>query len=295
MHILSSLRRRYQQICLRSNKILANINNSIRWNTSLAADNSILPNVHRIILIRHGESLGNIDERAYESTADWRIPLTKKGREQASLAGKKVASHLSIQTDDDSREVDLTKGRVFLYVSPYLRTRQTLREILREVPKDSIIGIREDPRIAEQQFGNFQNSAIQDNKAKRTDFGRFFYRFPSGESGFDVYNRISGFLGTMQRDASDEQSSKGEGMTICIVTHGLALRLFLMRWFQYTVHEFERSYNPKNGRVVVLEQAKGGGFELSAADRLAMGFPTYKDQERFRLMNDYELLDRSGW
>jgi len=68
-----------------------------------------------------------------------------------------------------------------------------------------------------------------------------------------------------------------------------------MRWFQYTVHEFERSYNPKNGRVVILEPAKGGGFELSAADRLAMGFPTYKDQERFRLMNDYELLDRSGW
>ena len=104
-----------------------------------------------------------------------------------------------------------------------------------------------------------------------------------------------GFIGTMQRDASDDQSSKGEGMTICIVTHGLALRLFLMRWFQYTVHEFERSYNPKNGRVVILEPAKGGGFELTAADRLAMGFPTYKDQERFKLMNDYELLDRSGW
>ena len=192
MHTLSNLRRRYQQICHHSNIVLKNINN-IRWNTSLAADNSILPNVHRIILIRHGESLGNIDERAYQTTADWRIPLTRKGREQASLAGKKVASHLSIQSNnDDSREVDLTKGKVFFYVSPYLRTRQTLREILREVPRDCIMGIREDPRIAEQQFGNFQSTAIQDNKAKRTDFGRFFYRFPSGESGFDVYNRISG-------------------------------------------------------------------------------------------------------
>jgi len=299
MHTLSKC---CQQVCRHSSILLsANVNNSIRWNTSsaAAADNSVLRNVNRIILIRHGESLGNIDERAYQTTADWRIPLTKQGREQASLAGKKVASHLSIQSnnDDDSRQVDLTKGKVFFYVSPYLRTRQTLREILREVPKDCIIGIREDPRIAEQQFGNFQSTAIQDNKAKRTDFGRFFYRFPSGESGFDVYNRISGFIGTMQRDANDDQSSKGEekSMTICIVTHGLALRLFLMRWFQYTVHEFERSYNPKNGRIVILEPAKGGGFELSAADRLAMGFPTYKDQERFRLMNDYELLDRSGW
>ena len=170
MHTLSKC---CQQVCRRSSILLSANINSIRWNTSSAADNSVLRNVNRIILIRHGESLGNIDERAYQTTADWRIPLTTKGREQASLAGKKVASHLAIQSDDDSsKEVDLTKGKVFFYVSPYLRTRQTLREILREVPKDCIIGIREDPRIAEQQFGNFQNSAIQDNKAKRSDFGK---------------------------------------------------------------------------------------------------------------------------
>lgn len=89
--------------------------------------------------------------------------------------------------------------------------------------------------------------------------------------------------------------SLDEGMTICIVTHGLALRLFLMRWFQYTVHEFERSYNPKNGRVVVLTQAESGGFELSEVDRIAMGFPLHKEQERFRLMDDHSLLDKSEW
>lgn len=32
-----------------------------------------------IILVRHGESLGNVDEQAYVTTADWRIPLTEKG------------------------------------------------------------------------------------------------------------------------------------------------------------------------------------------------------------------------
>ena len=151
-------------------------------------------------------------------------------------------------------------------------------------------------KSAEQPFGN---------KATRSDYGRFFYRFPDGgESGFDVYNRVSGFIGTMQRDSYHvlERWSKNcpksldEGMTICIVTHGLALRLFLMRWFQYTVHEFERSYNPKNGRVVVLRPTtRTGGFELSEVDRIAMGFPSHKEQERFRLMEDYSLLDKSGW
>ena len=91
----------------------------------------------------------------------------------------------------------------------------------------------------------------------------------------------------MQRDANDDQSSKGEGMTICIVTHGLALRLFLMRWFQYTVHEFERSYNPKNGRVVILEPAKGGGFELTAADRDQLNHYDSNDGVFFMRIEDY--------
>ena len=37
----------------------------------------------RIILLRHGQSLGNVDESAYVETADWRIPLTDLGRKQA--------------------------------------------------------------------------------------------------------------------------------------------------------------------------------------------------------------------
>jgi broad specificity phosphatase PhoE len=28
-------------------------------------------------------------------------------------------------------------------------------------------------------------------------------------------------------------------LNLCIVTHGLTLRLFLMRWLQYSVDEFE--------------------------------------------------------
>ncbi|KAL9186334.1 hypothetical protein ACHAXT_005572 [Thalassiosira profunda] len=249
--------------------------------------------IRRIILVRHGESAGNIDERAYGSTADWRIPLTERGREQAQLAGRRMASYLS--SDDDATGA---KGKVYFYVSPYLRTRQTLREMLREVDPESVVGIREDPRIAEQQFGNFQSHGdIQDSKAERTDFGRFFYRFPDGESGFDVYHRVSGFIGTMQRDSSQVLEPLEEDATVCLVTHGLALRLFLMRWFQYTVMEFERSYNPENGSVVVLEPPKAGGagFELSEEARVSMGFPRYWEQERFQLMEDYCLLEKTEW
>jgi len=37
----------------------------------------------RIFLLRHGQSLGNVDESAYVTTADWRIPLTDLGKDQA--------------------------------------------------------------------------------------------------------------------------------------------------------------------------------------------------------------------
>ena len=59
-----------------------------------------------------------------------------------------------------------------------------------------VLGIREEPRIVEQQFGNFQDvQKVKDAKIERHRFGRFFYRFPGGEAGLDVYNRATGFIG----------------------------------------------------------------------------------------------------
>jgi hypothetical protein len=41
--------------------------------------------------------------------------------------------------------------------------------------------------------GNFQNrERMQLQKAARIRYGRFFYRFPNGESAADVYDRITG-------------------------------------------------------------------------------------------------------
>ena len=44
--------------------------------TSFEKDKYLLPK--RIILLRHGESLGNIDETAYASIPDWKIPMTRR-------------------------------------------------------------------------------------------------------------------------------------------------------------------------------------------------------------------------
>ncbi|KAK1735968.1 cystathionine beta-lyase [Skeletonema marinoi] len=123
----------------------------------------------RIILLRHGESLGNADESAYVTTADWRIPLTKLGKEQAAEAGKCLREKIS---EEDAK--------VIFYHSPYLRTKQTLDELLPYFSDSELLSCLEEPRICEQQIGNFQNvQQVLDAKKERSKFGRFFYRFPS--------------------------------------------------------------------------------------------------------------------
>ena len=62
-------------------------------------------------------------------------------------------------------------------------------------------------------------------KAERESYGRFFYRFPNGESGADVYDRMTVFEDHIVRDIDAGRFS--EDTAIVIVTHGLSLRVFL--------------------------------------------------------------------
>jgi broad specificity phosphatase PhoE len=43
-------------------------------------------------------------------------------------------------------------------------------------------------------------------------------------------------------------------LNIVVVTHGLTLRLLLMRYFQLSVQEFEQSYNSQNAKLVVMDR-----------------------------------------
>jgi broad specificity phosphatase PhoE len=62
----------------------------------------------------------------------------------------------------------------------------------------------------------------QREKAERLRFGRFFYRFPNGESGADVYDRITVFMDHLVRDINAGRFPPGTSLVL--VTHGLALR-----------------------------------------------------------------------
>ena len=98
-------------------------------------------------------------------------------------------------------------------------------------------------------------------------FGRFFYRFPNGESGADVYDRVSSFLDSMFRHFRKHSgfTQANKEYNLVIVSHGLTIRIILMRWFRWSVHQFDNLINPQNACSVILERSsKSNQLRLSA-------------------------------
>ncbi|KAK9292976.1 hypothetical protein L1049_020958 [Liquidambar formosana] len=214
----------------------------------------------RIILVRHGESQGNLDGSAYTTTPDNKIPLTQLGKAQAKLAGEKIRRVIS---GDDHNNPN---WKVCFYVSPYERTRSTLREIGRSFSKKRVLGVREECRVREQDFGNFQvKERMKAIKETRERFGRFFYRFPEGESAADVYDRVSSFLESLWRDIDMNRlhHDPAHDLNLIIVSHGLTSRVFLTKWFKWTVEQFEHLNNLGNCEFRVMQLGDGGEYSLA--------------------------------
>ena len=198
----------------------------------------------QIIMVRHGQSAANQDQTLYNRIPDYRIPLTPQGRAEARAAGERIRRQLDGQ-------------KVCVYVSPYLRAHQTLEAL----DLDDLVELTmEEPRLREQDWANFQNPAeIADQKELRNAYGHFFYRFREGESGSDVYDRVSSFMETLYRHWSKPDYAPNT----LLVTHGLTMRLFCMRWFHWTVEYFESLNNPGNAEVRALVAGEDGRYALN--------------------------------
>ena len=190
----------------------------------------------KIILIRHGESEGNLDRNTYASKQDYKLLLTEEGIRQAEEAGGEVKRIVG-------------DGRVCFYVSPLWRTRMTFEHVAKHLDRNNIRW-KEDPRLREQEWGHFRDlKANIQIDAERNKFGTFYYRIKDGESCADVYDRVSDFLHSLYRDFLKHDFEEN----VIIVTHGMTLRMFLMRWFHWTVEEFETLRNPKNCEIVQMD------------------------------------------
>ncbi|KAF1972746.1 phosphoglycerate mutase-like protein [Bimuria novae-zelandiae CBS 107.79] len=203
-----------------------------------------------IILVRHAQSEGNKNRDIHQFIPDHRVKLTQLGWSQAEEAGRQLRSLLK---PDDT---------IQFFTSPYRRTRETTEGILRTLTSDepspspfprNKITVFEEPRLREQDFGNFQPCSAEMERMwqERADYGHFFYRIPNGESAADAYDRVSGFNESMWR-----QFSEPDFPSVCVlVTHGLMTRVFLMKWYHWSVEYFEDLRNVNHCEFIVMKQS----------------------------------------
>lgn len=131
------------------------------------------------------------------------MKITKDGWNQAHEAGKRLRNML--RADDT----------LHFFTSPYRRTRETTEGIIHTLTSDdpepspfkrNNIKVYEEPRLREQDFGNFQPCSAEMERMwqERADYGHFFYRIPDGESAADAYDRISGFNESLWRQFGED-------------------------------------------------------------------------------------------
>ncbi|WP_309384489.1 histidine phosphatase family protein [Cerasicoccus frondis] len=157
----------------------------------------------RLIVIRHGETEWNIQHR-YQGQLD--SPLTEKGRRQAQAIGERLKG---VQFD---RIVSSDLGRA-------VDTCRAIASHHEGTPWEQDKGLRE------RDFGilaGYTRAEAAEKFPREEDgylHGGVDYIIPQGESLRDVFHRAG--------NAFDAIAERCGGETVCIVTHGGILGMFL--------------------------------------------------------------------
>jgi len=189
----------------------------------------------RLIFIRHGESEANVDRKITETVPDHMLHLTAVGRQQSLDAGVRLRELVGEET-------------VKFAVSPYIRTRETLNGIM-HAWGGAKAKVREDVRLREQEYGNYDSPEIRELHKEKQEFGAFYYRFPNGESPADCYDRASMFFESMYRNWLDNEHDNQ-----VVVSHGMMIVVTIMRLFHMKIEHFDSFESLRNCEFVVLER-----------------------------------------
>lgn len=161
----------------------------------------------RLVLVRHGESLGNVADRLAREAGSGRLdldyrdadtPLSDVGERQAAAVGRWVA-----QLEDGKRPS-------IALASPYNRAASTARAALGELGLAYRVVL--DERLRERDLGIFDGltglgikEAYPEESERRGRLGKFYYRPPGGESWCDVVLRVRSVLADIRAEYDSEQ------------------------------------------------------------------------------------------
>lgn len=214
----------------------------------------------RIFLVRHGESIANINPAYYAELQDHNVPLSQWGHEQALEAGNALKAFFDEYPDIQSKPI-------LLFHSPYLRTRQTMDGLLEGLGETQApVKIREDFLLRERDYGLFNDIRSKKDRDQKLPYqherfntlrakdGKFFASPPLGESYADLALRTRLFK-------QDVMRAYHEGVeNIVVVGHGEALHTFMMDFFHKGIKWFENTDHMKNCEIVLIEGDTHKGF-----------------------------------
>lgn len=211
----------------------------------------MLQTVKTVVLVRHARSTANDDPSVYLTTPDHAIPLVRPADDPAALTA-----------GDALRGLGLDPGLVCSWYSPYLRCKQTQALVLARAFGDAagLVRCRESFLLREQEFGDWDS--LTDEQIATTDparharlqrmtdaLGRFYFRYPHGESRADVVERMTLFLGKLHRSRYAFH---------VVFLHGVTQRAFRMAWMNLPVEWFETEPNPTNASVLRITRETDG-------------------------------------
>ena len=199
------------------------------------------------MLVRHGRSTANRDPGVYRTTPDHAIPLCEPDSDEEVLAaGDRIA------------KLGLAPGSVCSWSSTYLRCAQTEALVLARAFGEGapLVVQRESFLLREQDFGDWDGLTEDEMKARdperyarrarATDnLGRFYFRYPCGESRADVVQRMATFFGKIHRSRFAHH---------LVFLHGVTQRAFRMGWLNRSVEWFEAEPNAPNASVLVIRR-----------------------------------------
>ena len=183
----------------------------------------------RIILTRHGQTLWNVEGRVQGSLDS---PLTEMGILQARS--------LAVRLRDE--------GIQYIYSSDSLRAMETAEEIRSEVGLASIFT---DPALREFSFGEWEGRIWQEVREAYPDIFTIWdsephlVTTPGGENMELVLERAWAFLQKIINIHS--------GATICLVTHGLTLKLLVTKALGFEINEWIKTPWQHNTALNIFE------------------------------------------
>lgn len=217
---------------------------------------------------------------------------------QALQAGEALQEFLLDQKLENSASEGKTRNprSIMFFTSPYLRTRQTCNNIIEGIKNVPGVeyDVREDARMREQDFGNFQPELEEMERIwkERAQYGHFFFRIPHGESAADVYDRVASFNESLFRKFKHDDFPN----ILVLVSHGIWSRVFLMKWFKWSYEEFESLKNIPHCQFLIMKKHEDDQryhlktrlltWNDSDDGELALGECKLNDKEVYKLIQE---------